>query len=100
MQTITIRGHSDDIVSISGDIREEFNPPYNSDDQSILTFSDGTLLGVKYDDEGIWRIKKIHSGSAQFSKTEGDDPDGNYSDKVTLVGEISWVAFGTEYKKR
>ena len=77
MQTITIRGHSDDIISIGGDICEEFNPPYNSDDQSILTFSDGTILGVKYDHEGIWRIKKINSGLAQLSHTEGDDPADN-----------------------
>lgn len=99
MKTLTIRGYSDDIISVSGDIREEFNPPYDSEDSSILSFSDGTVLGVIYDNEGIWRIKKIHSGSAEFSKIEGDDPDGNYSDEVTIRGEIQWVTFGTAYKK-
>lgn len=56
MQTITIRGHSDDIISIDGDIREEFSN--NSDDQAILSFSDGTILGITYDNEKFGASRK------------------------------------------
>lgn len=88
---IEIYGSSDDLIEIDGDIREEFNA-----EEGYLAFSDGTVLYIEYGKEGIWRIRQMTKGKAKYTKTEGIDDD-NYSDKVTLDGDISWVVFGKEF---
>lgn len=97
---VTIRGASDDLIEVEGDITEEFNPPYDSgDDPSYLAFGEGTVLSVTYDKHGMWRIHRVNEGSASFSKVEGDDPDKNYSDVVTLEGDLKLVTFGRSVAK-
>lgn len=102
--SITIHGASDDLIEIEGDIREEFNWTSNDpEEKRVLAFSDGTLLSVKYDENGIWRLNKLVGGKATFSKIEGDyETDAN--DQVTLSGVvITWIMFGEQYsiqKKR
>jgi hypothetical protein len=94
---VTIYGASDDLIEIEGDIREEFNHYSNEDDDArLLGFSDGTLLRVVYDKDGIWRLTRIAAGSARFEKTEGVVEDDT-NDVVTLHGDIKWVVFGEEY---
>lgn len=98
MKTITITGASDDLIEVDGDIEEEFNPPF--DDRDVyLAVSDGTLLRVKYDEDGIWRIAKIIGGSADFEKVEGD-AEADTFDKVTMTGDIRWVAMASAYAPR
>ena len=91
---ITIYGASDDLVEVEGDIREEFNP--EGDGPDYLAFSDGTVLSIRYDHDGIWRISPVHRGGAVLNITQAvvDDPD-EYSDRATLEGEIAWVIFGS-----
>lgn len=97
MSTVTIYGASDDLIEVDGDLREEFNP--DSDDQSTwLIFGDGTVLDIRYDDFGIWRITRPHFGTAGMDKSEATGEEGNredgkpaYSDVVTLTGELRWV---------
>lgn len=97
--SIKIYGHSDDCVEIDGDIREEFNPA-SDDEMSYLAFSDGTLLSIKYGEEGLWRINQLQAGSSTYSKVEATDPDGDYSDRVELSGgAIKWVVFGYGFAK-
>lgn len=97
MASVTIYGASDDLIEVEGAIREEFTP-HESNYADFLAFSDGTVLSVKYGDEGIWRINRVASGSAHYEKTEGVDDD-NYSDRVTLTGDIAWCVFGSRIEK-
>ncbi|KKM44027.1 hypothetical protein LCGC14_1562220 [marine sediment metagenome] len=93
MKTI-IYGTSDDLIEIEGDFREEFCG--GSEEGELLAFSDGTLAKIKYD--GVWRITPIVKGKTHWTKTEAvSAEDDNYSDRLTLVGDISWVCLGTEY---
>jgi hypothetical protein len=93
---ITITGSSYDLIEIEGDIREEFNVYLRDDERCVLAFSDGTLLDVDYDNDGIWRFNRKVAGSATFSKEEGDVIEDT-CDKVALEGDIKWVALAKEW---
>lgn len=94
MKTVTIYGASDDLIELEGDIREEINPR-NEDEPTRLGFSDGTVLSVVYDKDGCWRVTRVAEGAAKMEKVEaaGADTD-NYSDQVTLTGDIRWCVAG------
>lgn len=94
MTKITITGASDDLIEIDGDISEEWDA-YDKGRQFIAV-SDGTLLSIEYDDDGIWRVNKVTGGSAEFSKRDGDVERDTF-DVVTLEGDIRWVALATAY---
>ena len=92
MSKLIIYGASDDLVEIGGDFYEEFNPR-EPEDGFLILCSDGTALKGKYD--GVWRFTVHTTGSASISKEEApEDDDDNYSDRVTLEGDIAWVALG------
>jgi hypothetical protein len=94
--SITIYGASDDLIEVEGDIREEFNWIPDGDETRLIAVSDGTLLRVRYDDDGIWRLSRVASGSAKFQKIEGD-AEKDTPDRVTLSGVgIKWVVFGEQ----
>lgn len=90
MSQVVIFGASDDLVEIEGSLREEFN--VNSDESVVLVFGDGTVLTVRYDMMGVWRIQQTAAGTADFFMDEdpGDDEE-RYSDRVTLTGDLRWV---------
>lgn len=92
---LEIRGYSDDIIDISGDIEEEF---YHTDDGDFfVVVSDGTVLRIAYDANGMWRIYVISKGDdTVLDHHQGTDEDDDYSDIVTLTGEsdIEWVIGG------
>lgn len=92
MNTVTIYGSSDDLIEVEGAIREEFY--LESEGTSYIGFSDGTVLSIEYTDKGIWRIYREHTGSALFEKTEAIDSESEYSDRVTLTGDIRWIVGG------
>jgi hypothetical protein len=97
MGVITITGYSDDLVEISGDITDEF-PTY--DDKNYLAVSDGSVLSVVYDNDGIWRIHRIIIGSADFRKVDGNVLDDTF-DIVYLEGDdIKWVVLGKEFARK
>jgi hypothetical protein len=94
MTHITITGASDDLIEVEGDIREEFGFfPADERDTRLLAVSDGTLLRVSYDADGIWRLAKVVGGSAELYKIEGD-AEADTNDKVHLTGDIKWVVLG------
>lgn len=101
MTEIIIYGSSDDLIEIEGDINEEFGfASYQDDrDTAYLTFSDGTVLCVFYDDGGIWRITRRAKGTAEYKKEEATNPNTDYSDRVTLKGNVDWVVFGSHGSK-
>ena len=100
MQTITITGYSDDNIEIDGAIREEI-PFYPKDehDAIALVVSDGTVLSIRYDDQGIWRITPIYHGASQYSKAEGSVSEDTF-DVVTLTNEsFLWIVVGKQLIK-
>ncbi|GAA0529243.1 hypothetical protein GCM10010172_07370 [Paractinoplanes ferrugineus] len=89
---VAIYGASDDLIEVDGDIYEEFN--HNDDEPALLGFSDGTVLKVTFDQDGIWRITPVVTGSATFTHEFGQD-DKRHSDKATLTGDVRWVVYGS-----
>lgn len=87
---ISIYGASDDLIECEGDIVEEWN---TYEGHNWIAVSDGTLLSVKYDADGFWRINVLHHGSATAEKSDATSVDDDYSDIVTLTGDIEWVAW-------
>jgi len=96
--SVVIYGASDDMIEIEGALREEFD---GGDDLAYLAFSDGTVLSVQYADDGCWRINRVATGTAIYSKTEAVESDGDdYSDRVTLsgpAGELRWCVKGSSF---
>ena len=98
--TIHVTGASDDLIEITGDINEEFSAPKCADDKgAILGFSDGTLLRIRYDEDGIWRIDLVMSGRAKYTKQSGSVEKDTF-DSVTLTGDVKWVLLGEEWAKK
>lgn len=95
MSKVTIYGASDDLIEVAGDLREEFYL-HDSDKPSFLAFGDGTVLSIEYTNEGMWRVNRRKTGTARYEKIEATDPEGEYTDKVTLDGELAYVVFGSQ----
>jgi hypothetical protein len=98
MAKVEIYGSSDDLIEIDGDISEEFYA-LSEDDGGLLAFSDGTLLRIAYDNDGMWRISPVLVGSAIYEMVQATDPDDDYSDHAWLTGDIEWVVLGSKYAK-
>jgi hypothetical protein len=96
---ITVYGASDDMIEVEGDITEEFD--YTGDTPNsgdLLAFSDGTVLRIRFDDAGVWRIVKVAGGPVDIAQApEGDD--SNYTDRATIKG-ADWVVHGIDWAKR
>lgn len=52
---VWIYGASDDLIEISGDIREEFTAPLLNDTELAIN-PIGATITVEYDDDGVWRL--------------------------------------------
>jgi len=96
-KSITIYGAFDDQIEIEGAIVDEFSP--DDDEVTIIATSDGTVLSIEYAKDGIWRIHRKAEGTAKMTKTEATDPDRDYSDRVTLTGDIKWLVAGNFFEK-
>jgi hypothetical protein len=95
VRTVTLYGASDDLIEVEGDIREEFGCYGATDDGPLhVAFSDGTLASIRYGDEGIWRILIHRSGTAKATLKQATDADSDYSDRLTLEGDVLWVVIG------
>jgi hypothetical protein len=96
MTTLTIYGASDDLIEVEGAFNDEF--PYRDDEGNLLAFNDGTVLRIHYTNAGVWRISTIVTGSAVLRLDQApEDDDDNYSDRLTLTGDIRWVVHGTGF---
>lgn len=89
MKETTITGASDDLIELDGAVREEFSG--GGVDGDILAFSDGTLLEVIYDEDGIWRVKRLAGGSCKFEMVQTGDVAADTFDIAKLTGDIAWV---------
>jgi len=96
MGKTTITGASDDLIEIDGELSVEFSAYMDDNDEHhYLGFSDGTMLSVKYDSDGIWRFNLIAQGSCKMTKVDGCVEKDTF-DVVTLEGDLKWVILGTE----
>ena len=94
--SVTICGAGEDTIKIDGDVEEKFTVTAPAQDGAVLAISEGTVLRIKRDDHGVWRIKPVARGSGTLSITqaprEGDED--NYSDHAAVRGLILWVVLG------
>lgn len=88
-----VTGASDDLIEIDGELCEEFDS-YNCNDAQ-MAFSDGTLLGVEYDNDGIWRFKVMFKGSCFDHKIEGCVNDDT-NDEVHFKEGLGWAVFADD----
>lgn len=91
---ITVYGASDDLIEVEGDITEEFTY-HDDEDGDLIAFSDGTVLRVRFDRDGVWRITPVARGANQLDITQAPvNDDDNYSDRAVIVGTVTWVVQG------
>ena len=86
-----IYGCSDDLIEFEGDVSGEVCA-----DKALLICSDGTLLSIIYESDGIWTIKVIAIGSLfdKISKCVVENGD-KYSDIVTIKHGLEWAYAST-----
>lgn len=94
---LTIYGRSDDLIEIESSDEEKFPAEeFNvlggqSSDSWLLAVSDGTVLRVRFDEDGIWRFSPTVIGSSLTRIDQGQD-DRQHSDRVIMCGEnLHWV---------
>jgi len=63
---IKIYGASDDLIEIESDNQEEFHSEefnVSGFESNVLALSDGTLLEIRFDRWGVWRITPLAKGN-------------------------------------
>jgi len=95
---VTLTGASDDLIEIDGgQVTEEFQYRPHGDGQYVA-FSNGVVLHIEYDRDGVWRIKPIripNDVDVNITQAPVDDTD-NYSDRALVDGPVDWVMVGDE----
>lgn len=90
---IKIYGSSDDLIEVEGNVNEEFG--HYSDEPAMLGCSDGTLIRVRHDEEGIWRLTIIRSGKDTTYDLRLGQDDRQHTDVLTLHADVNWVVYTT-----
>lgn len=91
--SVKIYGASDDTIVVERDLGRVVEEFVNVDGDSLLAFSDGTILRVTFG--SVWRIAPVVAGSAVLTLLSApEDDEDNYSDVATLDGAVSWVVHG------
>lgn len=91
-----IYGSSDDLIELEGDFREEFNVCPEDGEFGYLALSNGVVLRVAYDDDGIWRFTPLQApGRGRVDRS----PHGGetYSDVVTIDEPVTWALYGENF---
>lgn len=105
MIAFKVYGYSDDLIEIEGDFEEEFNV-YDLEgdtDTAYVGLYDGTVLRVRFDEDGIWRFTLLARGFA-FSGLAPSDPEDedSYSDVVYFTTNTltsPWALYGTQFAR-
>ena len=97
-EILTITGASDDLIEIDGVIREELNVVAWGDDsddngdEHLIAVSNGALLRVRYDEDGLWRFTILAEGDGTIAKVEGSvEDDRNDVVNITSPNGFKWV---------
>lgn len=79
-----IYGASDDLIEFDGDVHGEVGGGADTEEEAdLVACSDGTMLKVWYGDEGIWRIRLLHSGTLLDRIDQCSDSDAKpHSDQA------------------
>jgi hypothetical protein len=85
-----ITASGDDLIEISGELKEEFNA-YECIN-GTMALSDGTLLRVTYDEDGIWRFKPIYKGDL-FENIIVGSINKDTNDEIYFKNGLKWCAF-------
>ena len=85
-----VAGFSDDTVEIRMNGAYKSLDCWDSGGYKIY-FEDGTVIDVKYDEHGIWRVIIKKKGTAKYLlyKCKGDDTDKDYIDIFYIDAAIS-----------
>lgn len=100
-----VYGASDDLVEVDGDVRGEVGFYTTREGESGCVFlSDGTILRIAYDSNGIWRIAPIRKGDLFDSIDVCGDEDpsrGNWShsDLAKFKEGITGAWFARDFQK-
>jgi len=93
IRRVTVTCASDDLIEIDGDIVDEYAADTRDEAAGHVALSDGTVLRVTYDADGIWRVSRVVAGSADYQHEPGDIEADTF-DVATLTGCIRWVMHG------
>lgn len=93
--TVTVRGRSDDLIEIGGDLTEEFTY-LNEDGGEVVAFPDGTVLRITFDYLGVWRITPLYRGHGTLTIDQAHGDDAR-TDIATLTFDVPavWAMHGT-----
>lgn len=100
---ITVYGSSDDLIEVEGCIREEFPiaRSYDGENGNLLAFSNGVVLRIRYEEDGIWRITPL--AGADLVRIEHpyavNPEDDAYSDRAMICVLAEWVVHGGAWAK-
>ena len=96
MSTI-LTGASDDLIEVDGDITEELGYRDIEGKGDLVAFSTGTVLRIRYDQEGIWRITHV-AGPPPAVLWSCPEDGPVYSDRAEVEG-AKWAVHGTAIAK-
>lgn len=99
---IRIYGSSDDLIELASDDQKEFeNEEFHVPNtySNILAFSDGTLLEIRYDRWGVWRITALEKGLNFVNVMEAETDIESDKAYINASG-IKWVVLSKEEIRR
>lgn len=92
LKTVTITGHSDDLIEVDGDIIEEFEA---YDCSRFLYFNDGTIVmvGCDQEDDTGWYIEVVKRGKGLRGAPDAQQTERDLGSipRVTLTGRFTGV---------
>jgi len=92
---LKVYGASDDLIEFNGDIHEEFNWLLSDNDVKYLAFSDGTVLRVCYDNDGLWRLTQIYKGTL-LERIDQGNVDEDKNDIAYFKEGVKWCIGGED----
>lgn len=98
MAKVTVTGHNDDLIELDGDIYKEFGYlQFDQDNGALVSFSDGIVLRVLFDKNGVWRITPVAKGTATMTLDQAPEDDEDGTDVAVLEGDIRWAVCGASF---
>jgi hypothetical protein len=98
---LKVYGASDDLIELDGnfgDVNEEIGLYPKDNEAHYLAFSDGTVLRVVYDEDGIWRLTPIFKG-ALYDRKEDGVVSSDTNDVVYFHTGVKWCVCGKDLAK-
>jgi len=92
LESVQVHGHSDDLIEFEGQFRAELQANYDSD--TLVVLSDGTVLRLEYNSQGIWKITTEAVGMDSSVRISPAPDEHDYSDVADVETDepVEWVA--------